>query len=104
MVESTYNTGKVFNLETMSSTEIPNIESPYDITDIYRIKDLYILNNNRSIYAYNSDAKLLLQINYQYKEKIISKMAVTNDIISYLFSDNLESKEAKLHIIKLKRN
>lgn len=104
MVESTYNTGKVFNLETMSSTEIPNIESPYDITDIYRIKDLYILNNNRSIYAYNSDAKLLLQINYQYKEKIISKMAVTNDIISYLFSDNFESKEAELHIIKLKRN
>ena len=41
MVESTYNAGKVFNLETMSSTEIPNIESPYDITDIYRIKDLY---------------------------------------------------------------
>ena len=74
MVESTYNAGKVFNLETMSSTEIPNIESPYDITDIYRIKDLYILNNNRSIYAYNSDAKLLLQINYQYKEKIISKI------------------------------
>ena len=36
------------------------------------------------------------------KEKIISKMAVTNDIISYLFSDNLESKEAELHIIKLK--
>ncbi len=26
MVESTYNAGKVFNLETMSSTEIPNIE------------------------------------------------------------------------------
>lgn len=97
-----YNTGKVFNLENMESTEIPDVTGGDDLTDAYKINNLYLLDNKNNIYVYNDEGKLLLQKSYENKEKIVSKISVTNDCISYLVKENKDSKEAELHILKLK--
>ena len=99
---SNYNTGKVFNLETMENTEIPNVESAHDLTDAYKVNDLYLLDNNRNIYVYNEKGKLLLQKAYEDKEKSVSKIAVTKNCISYLVRENDNSEKGELHMLKLK--
>ena len=100
--DSKYNTGKVFNLSNMQSTDIPDVTNGMDIVDAYKINDLYLLDNTYTAYVYNSDGKLLLKKTYRDKEKSISKIEVTNNCISYLVKENEDSKEAELHIIKLK--
>ena len=99
---SDYNTGKVINLETMESSEIPNVESAHDLTDAYKINDFYLLDNNDNIYVYNKSGKLLIQKNYEEKGKSASKMAISKNTISYLVRENDESKEAQLHILRIK--
>ena len=61
-----------------------------------------MLDNKNNIYVYNDEGKLLFQKSYENKEKIVSKISVTNDCISYLVKENKDSKEAELHILKLK--
>ncbi|MBF1299945.1 hypothetical protein WFJ11_07155 [Parvimonas micra] len=100
--DSKYNTGKVFNLSNMQSTDIPDVTNGMDIVDAYKINDLYLLDNTYTAYVYNSDGKLLLKKTYRDKEKSISKIEVTNNCISYLVKENEDSKEAELHILKLK--
>lgn len=99
---SDYNTGKVINLETMESSEIPNVESAHDLTDAYKKNDFYLLDNNDNIYVYNKSGKLLIQKNYEEKGKSASKMAISKNTISYLVRENDESKEAQLHILRIK--
>ena len=99
---SDYNTGKVINLETMESSEIPNVDSTHYLTDAYKINDFYLLDNNDNIYVYNKSGKLLIQKNYKEKGKSASKMAISKNTISYLVRENDESKEAQLHILKIK--
>ena len=99
---SDYNTGKVINLETMESSEIPNVESAHDLIDAYKINDFYLLDNNDNIYVYNKSGKLLIQKNYEEKGKSASKMAISKNTISYLVRENDESKEAQLHILRIK--
>lgn len=99
---SDYNTGKVINLETMESSEIPNVDSTHYLTDAYKINDFYLLDNNDNIYIYNKSGKLLIQKNYKEKGKSSSKMANSKNTISYLVRENDESKEAQLHILKIK--
>ena len=99
---SDYNTGKVINLETMESSEIPNVESAHDLIDAYKINDFYLLDNNDNIYIYNKSGKLLIQKNYEEKGKSASKMAISKNTISYLVRENDESKEAQLHILRIK--
>ena len=99
---SDHNTGKVINLETMESSEIPNVDSTHYLTDAYKINDFYLLDNNDNIYVYNKSGKLLVQKNYKEKGKSASKMAISKNTISYLVRENDESKEAKLHILRIK--
>lgn len=99
---SNYNTGRVFNLKTMENSEIPNVESAHDLTDAYKINNLYLLDNNDNIYVYNSEGKLLLQKKYEDKEKVVSKISVTKDYISYLVRENENSEKGELHMLKLK--
>ena len=99
---SDYNTGKVINLEIMESSEIPNVESAHDLTDAYKINDFYLLDNNDNIYVYNKSGKLLIQKNYEEKGKSASKMAISKNTISYLVRENDDSKEAQLHILRIK--
>ena len=99
---SDYNTGKVINLETMESSEIPNVDSTHYLTDAYKINDFYLLDNNDNIYVYNKSGKLLIQKNYKEKGKSASKMAISKNTISYLVRENDESKEAQLHILRIK--
>lgn len=99
---SDYNTGKVINLETMESSEIPNVDSNHYLTDAYKINDFYLLDNNDNIYVYNKSEKLLIQKNYKEKGKSASKMAISKNTISYLLRENDESKEAQLHILRIK--
>lgn len=99
---SDYNTGKVINLETMESSEIPNVDSTHYLTDAYKINNFYLLDNNDNIYVYNKSGKLLIQKNYKEKEKSSSKMAISKNTISYLVRENDESKEAQLHILRIK--
>lgn len=100
--DSKYNTGKVFNLSNMQSTDIPDVTNGMDIVDAYKINNLYLLDNTYTAYVYNSDGKLLLKKTYRDKEKSISKIEVTNNCISYLVKENEDSKEAELHILKIK--
>ena len=67
---SDYNTGRVINLETMESSEIPNVKSAHDLTDAYKINDFYLLDNNDNIYVYNKSGKLLIQKKLWRKRKI----------------------------------
>lgn len=99
---SDYNTGKVINLETMESSEIPNVKSTHYLTDAYKINNFYLLDNNDNIYVYNKSGKLLIQKNYKEKGKSSSKMAISKNTISYLVRENDESKEAQLHILRIK--
>lgn len=99
---SDHNTGKVINLETMESSEIPNVDSTHYLTDAYKINDFYLLDNNDNIYVYNKSGKLLVQKNYKEKGKSASKMAISKNTISYLVRENDESKEAQLHILRIK--
>ncbi|EGL35678.1 hypothetical protein HMPREF9126_1562 [Parvimonas sp. oral taxon 110 str. F0139] len=97
-----YNTGKVYNLNTMEGTEIPNITVEDIIRELYTINNLYFLNNRSNFYVYNNVGKLLLQKPYNPEEKLASNISVNKDTISYLIKDSLNSKEGELHIIKLK--
>lgn len=97
-----YNTGKVYNLETMESTEIPNITVEDVIRELYTINNLYFLNNRSNFYVYNNEGKLLHRKTYNTGEKLASNISVNKDTISYLIKDSLNSKEGELHIIKLK--
>ena len=61
-----------------------------------------MLDNNDNIYVYNKSGKLLIQKNYEEKGKSASKMAISKNTISYLVRENDESKEAQLHILRIK--
>lgn len=97
-----YNTGKVYNLNTMEGTEIPNITVDNDIRELYTINNLYFLNNRSNFYIYNNEGKLLLQKPYNPEEKLASNISVNKDTISFLIKEKLTAKEGELHIIKLK--